>query len=201
MATVDRFTTAVNAYREQALNAITLLERPHPFAAMTLACCALDLLSHSLHNPQYDQREADYVRTVRRMDGYKQKETAEQIYYLRCGLVHEFRTGDAYQHISVTADVNEPPQWQSGTLLVSVPHFCKSVRATFERFFKNATPAERDSFADRAFIYVRRTPRAKPLEPTSMDANMLTSTNTFTVSASSTAGPHPEDIRFGGRLK
>lgn len=202
MAQNDRFGKAVEAYRQQTLDAITLLERDHPFAALTLACCALDLLSHSLHNP--DDREAEradaYLRTVRRMDGYDIEDaTAQYIYYLRCGLVHEFRTAGKhdYQHISVTAQVDAAPHWEAGTVLISVPHFCRSVRDTFERFFVEASAAERRSFTDRTFIHVTPLRRAERLTLNALPADILTSTNTFTAAASSTAGAPPEDLRFG----
>lgn len=200
MATIDRFSAAVIAYRQQTLDAIALLERAHPFAALTLACCALDLLSHSLYNPGDKERENAYIRTVRRMEDYKREATAQYVYYLRCGLVHEFRTGgDEDEHISVTVEVDTAPQWDSGTLLISVPHFCRSVRDTFERFFINATAVERQSFAQRAFIYVTPIRGLENLEPGALSTSILTSTNTFTPAASSTSGPPPEDLRFGSR--
>lgn len=200
MAAGDRFTQAANAYRQQTLNAIASLERQHPFAALTLACCALDLLSHSLHNPDNEDRADAYVRTVRRMDGYKLKATAQYVYYLRCGLVHEFRTaGDENQHISVTAEIDVAPLWDGGTLLISVSDFCRSVRDTFERFFLNSTAAERQSFAQRAFIYVTPIPRVEMLQPHALPANLHTAiTFTSAPAASSTAGPPPEGLRFDG---
>jgi hypothetical protein len=91
-------TPAVAAFLD--LDALTLLESAQPFSAITLACCATDLLAHTVYRETTG--EDAFTRAVKRLDGYDGPGIPESVYELRCGLVHEFRTHGESGRIAIT---------------------------------------------------------------------------------------------------
>jgi hypothetical protein len=155
--TTQRFAEACTMYRQQVLDALRLLEEPHPFSAVTLACCAIDLLAHTVHRETTG--EDAFARAVKRMEGYDGAGIPELVYELRCGLVHEFRTHGELGRIAITGGSAREPYRTNGVLVIEVGHFCKAVRESFENLFKTEDAALQRAFIDRAFIHVMELPQ------------------------------------------
>lgn len=151
-----RFERARDIYREQVLNAIRDLVKPHAFSAVTLACCSIDLLSHTLYEPTNESRRKSFEKTVRnRLIGYAGDGVPEAIYELRSGLVHEFQTKVM---TAITGDRDAPPTRVNGVLVVSVRHFCDAVCNAFEHLFATADQHRQGAFIERAYIHVMGLP-------------------------------------------
>lgn len=179
----NKFKTTCDAYRVQSLDAISALIDKHPFSAMTLACCAIDLLSHTLQDPPPDGREKAFTTTVSaRMDGYGGEGIADAVYELRCGLVHEYRTAGDVAHVGISSQFNDVPRrGQSDVLIISVEHFCNAVCTAFEDFFRSQSDTQQRRFIDRAFIHVTEMPLAH-MEPAAEPSDIGDSTGTMPVS-------------------
>lgn len=192
MATFER---ARDLYRAHILAAISDLEETRPFAAVTLACCAVDLLAHTLHSPQGKrEREDAFKKTVyKKLDGYKNEAFLDRLYALRCGLVHEFRTlGNYSGDVYLTAGLGAS-QLIGDRLHLDVGHFCGAARQAFERFFISADDKQRRAFTSRAFIHVIE---PAPCMSSGTAASILDGLNTFTPPASGSGGPPPTDLRW-----
>jgi hypothetical protein len=152
-----RFMIAADTYRGAVLDVIRDVERVSAFAATTLACCSVDLLSHTLNNPTRETFEESYKNTVLNwIQGYGTGKLAQVVYDLRCGLVHEFRTaipgGGGNALLSDRFD-GEPFIYRGDTI-ISTKHFCREVREAFERFFSTSDALQRRAFVDRAYIFI-----------------------------------------------
>jgi hypothetical protein len=179
-------------YKKQILDGIDALEAHHPFGAVTLACCAIDLLSHVLYQPSPSETGESFRETVeKKLPGYGPY--ADSILELRNGMVHTFRTGNRYlpAHLSAELSASEGPKKCEDHILVSVPHLLEAVRRMFREFFEDAQPAEKSRFVDCAFIHVRVLPD-RVLAAFSNDYGV----GTETPLASSTADPFPTDTFY-----
>ena len=190
----NKFERACDAYRTQVLDAIRALIVPHPFSAVTLACCAVDLLSHTIHEPTEANRQTAFMKTVKtKLAGYSGEGVPEAIYELRCGLVHEYRTKGETIHVGITGEGDGEPTIVEGALVVSVSDFCEAVCRAFERFFETQDKRQQASFTDRAFIHVMEMPR-QPLElrpPENLTLPKSRFSYLGTPPASGTGGPFP----------
>src|SRR5579872_5742340 len=160
MSVKNHLKDAIDSYREQILDAIVQLQPRKPFAAMTLACCAVDLLAHTLYEPAEDndsQRTA-FERVIRDKIGYSNSGLASVIYDLRCGLVHEFRTAGSSGRVMFSNEFKKEEPLRDGDVwTVSVTDFCGKVIAAFEELFKEMTNDRSlaKSFVERAYIHVQ----------------------------------------------
>lgn len=189
-----KFEHACAAYREQFLDAIVATKEEQAFGAVTLACCAIDLLSHTLYEPRGKSQRADcFKKTVRKkLGGYKDDAFADRLYGLRCGLVHEFRTHSDSGRVYLTANIGEP-QFKGASdggdyLLVDAAHFCDAVIKAFQKFFTDAGCSEQRRFIERAFIEVINPPVSGFTEGAVPGGDV----STDTLPASGTGGPSVE---------
>lgn len=194
----ERFRVAYDAYREQILIPIGSLATQHPFAAMTLGCCALDFLANI-------KRNGNLMRTVERdLDGYSDPAVAEAVVELRNGLVHEFRTLhlESREHIALSGDLEQPWKRFPSGLVVSVPHFCKAIRAAFDRVAATEDVGLKRAFIDKAAIRVTLLTEAHLAWPDT--APSIRDTSSFaSPAASGTGGPFPHlaDSRMYGFMR
>jgi hypothetical protein len=159
MTADERFERAVQTYRVQVLEAIDCLRTRRSFAAVTLACCAIDLLTHVYCNPSDETWGKEFKKTVRKkLIGYSDEDIPELLCDLRCGLVHEFRTGSRYEDgtdLFLSDHFNEPPRRDTGKVVFSVQHLCDAVREAFEKLFQSGDGDLRKRFYERVnFIVV-----------------------------------------------
>lgn len=190
--TAPDFPYTRDGYIDQMLDGITALQSAHPFAAVTLACCSIDLLSHVLYDPPTNDTGSAFEKTVNsKLPGYR--DFGDPILQLRNGMVHEFQTGSngIAVHISGELGVSAPPKRDGDDILISVAHFLAAVRTMFNDFFENADDLQKRRFCDRALIHVARLPPRLISGPVSMGLGQNYST--WVVGASSTAGPLPID--------
>lgn len=193
------FETTCCAYRQQVLDAIKGLIHEHPFSAVTLACCAIDLLAHTLHDPPPAGREDAFMKTVgTKLSGYGGEGIPDVIYSLRCGLVHEYRTKGEVAHAALSGEFMGEPRREGSVVIVSARHFCEAVCTAFERLFRTKDLTQQRAFIARAFIHVMELQM-----PRDHDVRMLNSadepslmTYTGTPAASATGGPFPPALNY-----
>lgn len=133
----------------------------HPYAAMTIGCCAIDLLANVLYTPAVGDISAAIEKTVgKRLSGYR--DVAVAVVALRNGLVHRFQTGNEEVHVAISAQLpaTEGPMSdrETGHYLFSVLHFTRAVYAMWLAFFTNATIPEKRAFVDLATVYIESIP-------------------------------------------
>jgi hypothetical protein len=162
MALNAEFALATERYRVMMLDAVDCLSGDFPFAAVMLACCAIDHLAHGYHvDLGQKATEDDFKSVVRMLPGYNSERIAEAIYqYLRSGLVHEFRTGSRDPQMDdgvlISSEYEGAPIVDDNTVLVSVNDLVTKVRAQFEAFAAGATTSQRDRFVKRSFLYAAK---------------------------------------------
>jgi hypothetical protein len=189
------------------------LSKTAGFSAVTLACCAIDLLTHTYYNPISNKREDSFVKTVRKkLSEYDGDGKPERIYELRCGLVHEFRTHGATGQVYLTKDIGVPDFVNTGIsdyMRVDVDHFCRAVYGGFEKLFLTKDDTIKRRFVDKAYITVIQPQIVAPCTIGSLGNQANFSAGlipypddeapiyTATPPASGSGGPPPEDLRYG----
>jgi hypothetical protein len=158
MGNEERFQSAVETYRGAILEPMAELIDKSPFAAATLALCAVDLLSHVLHNPgtKPGTVERAYIQTASERFHFTEP-FDRALWELRCGLVHEFRTGSVADPSLLSPDAGEP-RMEGNFRIIPVRTLCNSVKEAFDAFTSEATESQRSSFIERTEVFVKQVP-------------------------------------------